>query len=320
MPFCQMCGAQLYSGAKFCQQCGAPAALPETNPKPISIALYCGAEKTLSFMGQPLSISAEMDVFNHYRKEFRKFARSQVEALKGAYYRRIQNLDAFLAEFLNLYFYFRKPLIDAALNVLSEAELYDLSPQQFEEQHTNDFCLCRDDVNVMIESFNQTIVANQERKARGYNMMPGFVFRGVGGLIAAVAVNAAVASIAEADIRNANVTPRQRAELYTRINSNVLMERAFLDYWRIFLSMTWWMQQRGLAVWYPNEQDNQRANGIYQNLCTGRIPQERIPEYVVTMLQLNPYAEEYLNYIFQRFGRTEETKAMFDYFGFERIR
>ena len=169
----------------------------------------------------------------------------------------------------------------------------------------------------MIDSFNKTIEANQQRKAHNYNMMPGMIFSGLGGFVTALAVNVAVNQIAEAHIRNANVTPSQRVELFQRINPNLLMQRAFLDYWRVFLSLTWQMNRRGLPVWYPNETSNQRATGIFQNLSAGRIPEHKAAEAVVSMLQLNPYDDNYMPYLLQRYGRTEETKEIFDYFGYE---
>ena len=321
MPFCFKCGTKLFDNAKFCQKCGTPVAAPPPgggaqNSK-IELSLYEGSEKTFGFTGALLTVPSGMDVFNHYRLEFRKLARLQTNKLQEEYTRTITDLDAFLTRFPILYAKHRQPLMDAAMDLFAQAGIYDLSPQQFEEQHSKDFCLCGEDVNIMIDSFNKTIQANQDRKAQGYNLLPGMVFSGLGGFVKALALNVAVTAIAEADIKNANVTPKQRQELFRRINPANLMERAFLDYWRIFLSMTWWMNQRGLAVWYPNVQDNQRATGLYQNLSAGRIPQEKVPEIVVTMLSLNPYVDDYLKYVHQRFGKTEETSAIFSYFGFE---
>ena len=284
MPFCIKCGTKLSDTAKFCQKCGNPVAPRPQNAgtnqekssqnagastgkssqnSKIDLSFYEGRGKAFPFMGARLNVSSGMDAFNHYRIEFRKFARSQAGKLREEYNHTVTNLDTFLTQFPGMYAKYRQPLMDAAMDIITAAGIYDLSPQQFEEQHTNDFCLCGEDVNITIDSFNQTIQANQERKAQGYNMLPGIVFGGLGGFVKALAFNVAVTAIAEADIKNANVTQKQRQELFGRINPANLMERAFLDYWRVFLSMTWWMNQRGLDVWYPNEQDNQLATGIY---------------------------------------------------------
>ena len=203
------------------------------------------------------------------------------------------------------------------MTIILQSGVYDLSPTQFEDQHTADFCLCGEDVDTIIESFNLTIEANQDKKIRMYNMMPGMVFSGLGGFAAALAVNVAVNKIAEADIRNANVTPKQRAELFGRINFNSLMERAFTDYWRVFLSMTWQLNRKGIDVWYPNERDNESATGLFGNLTSGMLPPDRVPDLLVTLLKLNPYADDPLRYIQQCVGVTYETAPIFEYFGFE---
>ena len=208
-------------------------------------------------------------------------------------------------------------MLDLAVDIFPLAGIYDLSPEQFERQHTNDFCLCGEDVDVVIESFNLTIEANQERKVRMYNMMPGVVFSGLAGFAAAIALNAAVTAIAEADIRNADVSRKQRQELYERIDFDVLMDRAFVDYWRVFLSLTWWMNQKGLDVWYPNDQDYARAEGLYQNLLSGRIPQQVLLDQYILLLQLNPYDDNHLQYLLDNAGVTNETAPIFDYFDFD---
>lgn len=327
MPFCHICGTPMEPTARFCLRCGTPAAQSQPNPQPnpqpapafqpVKATLYEGQARDLTFLGVSFTVSPEMDTFNHYRKEFRQFARQQSGLLRSEYFRRVRNLDAFLTDFPVMYTFYRKSIIDAAVDLLGQADLYDISPQQFEDQHSKDFCLCGEDIDVMIDSFNKTIEANQQRKAHNYNMMPGMIFSGLGGFVTALAVNVAVNQIAEADIRNANVTPSQRVELFQRINPNLLMQRAFLDYWRVFLSLTWQMNRRGLPVWYPNETSNQRATGIFQNLSAGRIPEHKAAEAVVSMLQLNPYDDNYMPYLLQRYGRTEETKEIFDYFGYE---
>ena len=330
MAFCCMCGSQLNEQDKFCTRCGTPsqvgasalapvanASFQQTALQNFSIEAYSGNEQRFILLGNELVVPSGMDVFNNYRKLFREFARYQAAALEAEYRSRIYNLDAFLVEFPAMYAKYRQPILDCAMSIMLKTGVYDVSAKQFEEQHTADFCLCGEDVDVMIESFNLTIEANQQRKARMYNMMPGVVFSGIGGFAAALAMNVAVNSIAAADIRNANVTPKQRAELFARINTEILMERAFTDYWRVFLSLTWQLNRKGINVWYPNQNDNESAKGLFQNLTSGMLPQEKIPELLVKLIQLNPYADDPLTYIRQYVGITQETARIFDYFGVE---
>ena len=346
MSYCGRCGSELEPNINFCPKCGSPVndtseavsytvvstnstvvptgntVAPVTNSvapvtQKIHIPLYIGEQKEFPFQGRTLVISSGMDAFNHYRRLFRDYARQAVNSLTAEYCRRVVDLDSFLRDFPVMYQFFRKPLIEAAVNFLPEVGIYDVSLQTFEEQHTKDFCLCGNDMNIMIKSFNMTIEANQNQKIRTYNMMPGLVFSGIGGFATALALNYATSSMMEASIRNANVTPDQRAELFSRLNPNLLMEHAYLDYWRIFLSMTWWMNKRGLDVWYPNDEDNQKANGLFENMCALKLPEEKNPDFVITLLQTNPYSDNYFKYVNWKYAGSEEVAAINKYFGFD---
>ena len=348
MVYCYNCGTELKEEDAFCYKCGEATkktdsidvniVVQEVVQEPLviakeeiattqttsvqkgfSIPYYKGVQREFPFMGRTLVVSSGMDTFNYYRQVYRQYARRGSDALKNNYLSYITNLDIFLKHFFPMYLHYRKPLIEATVQIFPEAGIYDISQQMFEEQHTNDFCLCADDVRVMIDSFNKTIEMNQQRKIRNYNMMPGMVFRGLGGIITAAAFNVAITNIAESDIRNANVTPAQRKELFARINVNNLTERAYLDYWRCFLSLTWWMKRRGLDVWYPNEEDNQKGKGLFQNLCAGKLPEEKNTDFLITLLQLNPYNDEYFKYILWKYGRTEEVVRIIEYFGFTEL-
>ncbi len=320
MPFCRWCGNQISDTASFCTQCGKPARTPSAPAAPrftnaFPCEPYWGNETAFSLSDATIIVDPSMDAFNFYRKQFSQFARIKADELRAEYCARIKDLDSFLLYFPQIYQKHRKPLINAAMDVICKSEIYDISPEDFENQHTEDFCLCSEDVNTIVESFNLTIEANQDKKARMYNMIPGVIFSGgIGAFAAAFALNAAVSTIAENDIKNANVSKKQRAELYARINLNKLMERAYIDYWRVFLSLTYVLNQRGFAIWYPTDESNTRANGLYQNLAAGRIPQDKIASQTANLLRLNPYADEYLDYMKKQFGINPETDEIIKYF------
>ena len=315
------CGATLGMSDGFCSNCGAPVnTAAQKAPAPtvdyseiFRVELVHGTERRFPLFGETIVVPPEVDVFNYYRKKFSQMAKIKTADLRNEYCARITDLDSFLSVFPDIYAEHRKILIDIAMYVFSLAEYFDISAEQFEEQHTADFCLCGEAVDTVIESFNLTIEANQDKKIRMYNMMPGMVFHGLGGFAAAIAVNAAVNKIAENDIKNADVSSSQREEIYGRINLDVLMENAYIDYWRVFLSLTYELNQRGYGVWYPNEQDNKRASGIYQNLISGRIPQDRVLSQIALLLKCNPYAEGHLESL-SGFGMTPEIAAIMDYF------
>ncbi len=320
--FCTKCGKELQDGSKFCTFCGNQVADKET-PSTITVEqttqikdvpMFEGNDEKLSFLNEPLVIPRDICLFNYYRREFYKLAKIKMEDLRRDYLGQITNLDTFLCDFPQIYFKHLSPLLNMAHRLIIAHGVYDLSLEQLTSQHTTDFCLCQEDINIMVESFNKTIEANQARKIRTYNMMPSIVFRGLGGFATALAMNVAINAIAKADIEHANVTQKQRAELFARINTDVLMERAFLDYWRVFLSLTWQLKEHGASMWYPTNENNQRAMGIYQNLMSGLIPNEKKPQLIVSIFQANPYSEGLMEYLTANYSASEDVKIIQDFF------
>ncbi len=319
MIYCPNCNTQIAENEAFCHACGCPNPMMAPPIQPamprIELPLYEGQAVELPIPGGVVHVSPELDAFNFYRKTMRCYAIQQSNMLREEYYREIRDLDSFLTRFPHIYTKHRFPLLDAAMNNIVASGIYDLSFEQFEAQHTEDFCLCGEDVEIMVESFNATIDANRERKAQTYNMMPGIIFSGgIGAIAAAFAVNVAVNKIAEEDIKRADVTPRQRAELFARIDTGALIERAFTDYWRVFLSMIWEMRKRGAQIWYPTEENNRRAEGIYSNLVSGRLPYDRIPEMTSAVLAANPYTDGIGDFLRRGFVPTPEINAVLEYF------
>ncbi len=321
---CNNCGWQMAADDKFCGKCGAKVCdttlLAEisvpTQTDNYEIGMYEQGPVSLLFCGKNIEVGQSMAVFNHYRKKFHEMANIQIGLLQSEYTQTVVDFDSFITKFPAMYEKHRRPLLEMALKIIVSYGIYDISLDQFTEQHTVDFNLCKEDVEVMLESFNKTIEANQDKKIKGYNMLPGMVFRGLGGFATAIAMNFAMNAIVEADIKNANVTPKQRAELFGRINTENLMYRAFLDYWRVFLSLTWQLKEHGVDMWYPTEMNNQRATGIYQNLNSGVIPDAMKPDMVKAMMEANPYLEGVMDFVHSNYAHSSEADTVLQYFGY----
>ncbi|MBO5341130.1 MAG: hypothetical protein J6A73_00435 [Lachnospiraceae bacterium] len=285
--------------------------------KPIHIPYYEGKDVELELNGEKIFISAEMDAFNFYRKVFRKIAKQASTAFKHQYRYEIRNLDQFLIDFSPLYFSYRRPIIEAAIDILTQAEIYDISLSAFDESHTAEFCLCGEDYKTVIDNFNATLQNNQINTAKGFDMLPNIFFSGVGGIIVGTALNVTINGIAESSIKNAKVSTAQRKKLFEQINTDALMERAFLDYWRVFLTLRNILRQHNKMIWCPSNEEVAKAEGIYMNLKERRIPEEKRLKALVDVLETNPFSDDYLDYIKTTYPQTKEIEIILKYFGYE---
>lgn len=327
MSYCGHCGAEQRPGSLFCHNCGSPVenasadtSVPAVAPAPepvfidTGLPFYRGKEQSFSFMGKTLVVSPAMDAFNFYYNAYGEMAAKATYNLRIEYMRHTTCLDIFLMDFPTMYSFYRTPLVEAAMNVLTQAGIYDVSFQMFEETLTKRFCSCGVDVDTIIHNFNATREANQQRTINTYNMLPGIIFHGLGGFVAATALNVAMSSMVAADVRNANVTPQQRAAMFAGINTDILMNHAYSDYRGASLILVQELMCHGENLWYPSQDKCQRAEAIYQNLCASRVPEEQIPEVFIRLLQMMPYESRYYQYITQKYGETEEIARIFRYF------
>lgn len=280
------------------------------------------SSKTFSVQGRSLEIPENLDVFNNYRLMFRRLASDITDDLAQEYDRTIFNVDTFLTNFPNLYNSHLEILIKKAVDILISEGIWTVTCDSFRSQHINDFHLAVDDYEIMVESFNLTIQANQQRKANAWSYVPNLIGGGFGisgmlkGIATATAFNAIRDGIEASSISNANVTPEQRIELYNRLNRPLLRERIFTDFWRVFLSLVWTLNQNGKSIWWPTEETTNQAANIFTNITNPNFPQDKILDVMIQIIQTNPYNIEYYKYLIQKFGETDEIIALKNYFGY----
>lgn len=326
MTYCGCCGAEQRPGSTFCHNCGEPVDTSENSsavPAPITLGtvpidtnlpIYRGKQRIFSFRGRVLTVTPAMDTFNYYYNAYGELAIKALHNLRTEYTHHTTCLDIFLKDFPTLYSFHRRPLVEAAMSVLVQAGIYDVSAQMFEDTLSKNFCSCGADMDVVIRNFNATIKANQQRTINTYNMLPSIIFSGLEDFVAATALNVVMTSVVDSQIRNANVTPAQRAAIFANINTDILMNHAYRDYRGVSLTLVLELIKHGQTIWYPSSERCQRASAIYQNLCASRVPEDQIPGVFLNLLQMMPYEGKYYQYITQKYGQSEEINRIFHYF------
>lgn len=281
--------------------------------KDIELPIFVGEEHDFCVAGKQIHISADIDKFNTYRKMYRKIARQATDSLAKSYRGIVVNLDKFLIEFPKMYVFYREPLLEAAVNNLIASGVYDVSLESFAADHTADFCLCGEDLTNIQNACDLTIQNNQRRKINTFNMLPGFIFSGPLGLAAATATNVGLSAIESASVRNAKLSAAQRTEIFNRVKTGMLMERAFLDYWRVFCSLTYKLYVGGKNNWYPTVENNNSVNNLLNNLCSGKLPESCYPDIFQQIADKNIYMNSFLEFLEKYCPGDEGLKELSDY-------
>lgn len=283
-----------------------------------------GEVRMFPLNGGILEISADMDMFNSYRLRFEELALKCANRAKARYQTKIRDFVSFVEFFPEIYGENLGPIIQRALDILISEGIWSVTYETLFEQHLNDFHLAFDDYNVLLESVELTIQQNQKAVAGVMSFVPNLVGGGFGvkgalkGVAMAGVFNAVRDGIENSAVKNAaNIRPAQQAELYGRINPDVLFTRMYTDYYNVLYSLIWTLNKNGHNIWWPRKDVDQQAKNIFCNLSNPNFPQERISSILIDLIKSNPYSPEYYDFALSRFGNSEELIKIKEYFGYE---
>ena len=283
-----------------------------------------GCEKTFSLYGRVLEVPKSLDIFNSYRLKFKDLSQKYTDRAERTYKSKVRNYISFIEFFPKIYADNLSPIIQKAVDVLVSEGIWNVTFQSFLDQHTTNFHLAPDDYNVIVESTRLTIQKNQQATARTMSFVPNMIGGGFGlkgalkGMAMAGAFNAVRDGIENSAIKNAsNISPAQQAELYGRINPDVLFQRVLSDYWSVYLSLVWTLRQNGQDIWWQTKEVGQQSQNIFQNLSNPNFPQDKVLDALINLLKLNPYNIEYYQFAISRFGESEGIKNLKSFFGYD---
>ena len=282
-----------------------------------------GTGKQLVLGGYSLEVSPQMDMFNSYRLRFREIAAWCADNARQEYDTYVYDLNSYLNTLPAIYNKYLGIMIKKAVDILISEGVWTVTEQSLQDRHVADYHLAIDMHKVTLESIDLTIQANQDRVASKMSHVPNMVGGGFGlvgalkGVATAAAFNAVRNSAGNAAMRNAgNIKPEQQAELFNRINPEYLFLNVFTDYWRVFLTLVQTLRENGRAIWWPEMNLVEQARNIFQNLSNPNFPQERVAPAFVDILKINPYTAVYHRFMVDKWGDTEETRAIATYFGY----
>ena len=267
-----------------------------------------------------------MDIFNSYRLRFRDLSAKYADLARAEYNKKVRDLVTFMEFFPKIYSSHLQTLGQKATDIFISEGIWSITVESFLKEHTEAFHLALDDWNTMAESIRLTVESNVQGVAKIASFVPnmqgfGFGLKGaLKGVAMAEAFNFVRDGIESKSVQSAmNIKHAQQHELYQRIKPEILFENVRADYWNMFLTIVFILRRNKRDIWWPKDELEQQANGIFQNLSNPNFPQDKIVDVVLGLLKLDPYKEDYYKYMVSRFGDTEEVKAIRDYFGFENL-
>ena len=282
-----------------------------------------GQLRTFSLYGKTFEVPENLDLFNSYRLKFKEIARKYADRAEAEYKTRIRDFISFIEFFPKIYAENLSPIIQRAVDILVSEEVWTVTFESLFDQHTNDFHLAIDDYNIILESADLTVQKIEQAAANIMSFVPNMVGGGFGlkgalkGMAIAGTFNAVRDGIENSAIKNAaNIKPAQQAELYGRIKQDILFERIFADYWNVYHSLVWTLNQNGHDIWWQTKDVDQQAKNIFKNLSNPNFPQAKVLDALIALLELNPYSPEYYDFAISHFGQSEEVTKIKEFFGY----
>lgn len=280
-----------------------------------------GSEKEFVLKGEKLIISAKMDTFNTYRQKFNVLAENCKDKGKEEYDEKVQDLHTFLNFFPKIYRKYLNIVTQRAVDILISESVWAVTSESFTSQHELNYHSALDYYNSVTERIAQIVQEKQNAVSAVMSFVPnlsggGFGLKGAAkGIATATAFNL-VRDGVEAGLSScvSKIDYDKQIELYNNIDSEKLFECVFDDYWKVYYSLAHELYENRKNIWYPTEKSARQANNIFQNLSNPNFPQDNVIHTFFEILKTDPYNKEYYIFMVKKFGLTEETKAIQQYF------
>ena len=268
-------------------------------------------------------ISAGMDLYNTYRNTFKKIAKTYSDSAREEYNNRVKNLMTYLEFFPTIYNKYLEALGTKAIDILISEGIYTITRDLFIDKHLKRYHSAYDYFDVTIESIKLTTQKNVQRIANITSFVPNLVGGGFGvkgavkGIARAEAFNIVRDGLESELLQSANqVSQPQQAELFGRINPDILFNHVYNDYWVVYLSIFDEFISNGISVWLPSNSETNMASNVFKNLSNPNFPEERKLDMFINILITYPYKREYIEFMVNTYGDNEQTKSIREYFGY----
>lgn len=272
-----------------------------------TFAAYSGSDKAFTLHGKTLVVPANLDVYMHYRRQFRELAKACSDEAAAEYRESVHDLDTYMEQFPEIYEKYLRQVAEKAVDVLVSAGVYSFDVDSFVKAHMENFNLAAQDYQTMSESIRLT----EERNTKiGQGMMNSVtsLFGNRGSFMQGL-VNGMTESAVE-DVRKINA--EQKVELFQRIDPSKQLNRVYLDYWDVGTTLMSILRSNGADIWQADGANAGDMNAVLRNISNPNFPQEKVLDVLLDYILKAPGSSALFKAMEEKFG--EDAREILDYF------
>lgn len=142
----------------------------------------------------------------------------------------------------------------------------------------------------------------------------GFGIKGAAkGIATAELFNAGMGLLGKFVAHESKMTAEEKAEVYSRFDANILFKLVYLDFLYTFYTLIQILAENGILKG-TTTLITQSTDNMLKNLENPMFPQENISKLLADIISNNPFIPQCYDIMKNKFGETEEVKAISDYF------
>ena len=272
-----------------------------------------------------LIIPSNLDLYNDYRKYFLNYSHELTDQAVNDYKSSINDYFSFVEKAPEIYLKYLDMVGDKAMDILIANEIYSISKDDFKKRQMDAFHLTIDYVTKFAEEGDQKVNDNAAMAGKLF----GFMYPQTGGVIASKEnYNSAVRSAKLmngfnsfmgklAVKRAAKLDKWSAGKIYNDINSSEYFNRLANDLFCSYIIVTNILRENGADIWANDSQKQKENENIFRNISNPNFPQDKKMKAFADVFLASPYNRDYIKFIEEDFGNTDEVKAIKEYFGFE---
>lgn len=272
-----------------------------------------------------ITIPANMDLFNDYKKYFANLAHNLKSLAQDDYNKQITDLKAFYEEANEIYCKYLDLLGDKVMDILVANGIYDSTKEEIVKRNGEISHLAYDYYVGIVEKVN----GKSEQKAAMAASMWDFMNPRTGGIIAskenyasevrsAKMNNALISAFGNIAVkRSRRLTKGEQDKLYKEISPSIYfkyMENDFSNMYMIVVSML--RVKKDIDIWMPPAKTTLgNAKNVLKNISNPNFPQDNKMQAFTEIFLANPYNEDCIKFLENEYG-SDEVQELKEYLGY----